>query len=367
MSTIREIELSEVISSLPEARPYEPLSTLDGTAALFLCALGFEDRCLVVPRSLAEHGFSCQQAVHLEYATNLKHNSRNRTELVRSLRLMSRGDVHRMPSDVEDFPASLRSLLALIVSATGDKPPVVVFDISVAANRLLMTCMKVLLEHDVRLRVLYSEAARYYPTEEDYNRNPSRWESDKALGLERGVSDVKVSPAYPGCHVDQLPDCVVLFPSFKRERANAIISYVDPSLLTLPRDKVIWLLGKPHLPENQWRINAMRFINRLVDVPNYEVSTFDYKESLCVLHDVHRRRVGRYRFTLAPIGSKMSALGAALFCYIHPDVRILFATPKEYNARQYSDGCVATWMVDFGDLSRIRDLLDKVGLLVVKD
>ena len=75
----------------------------------------------------------------------------------------------------------------------------------------------------------------------------------------------------------------------------------------------------------------------------------------------------RYTITLSPLGSKMQALGTALFCYMHPDVRVIFSTPKEYNATQYSKGCKEVWKLDFGPLSELRRRLDQVGTLRVEE
>jgi hypothetical protein len=63
----------------------------------------------------------------------------------------------------------------------------------------------------------------------------------------------------------------------------------------------------------------------------------------------------------------MQAVGAALFAHIHPDVAVLFAMPKEYNAAQYSDGCVDTWLVDFGCVTKLRESLDQIGTLWLQE
>jgi hypothetical protein len=97
------------------------------------------------------------------------------------------------------------------------------------------------------------------------------------------------------------------------------------------------------------------------------VSTFDYQDSLRILEKIHLERANTFRLTLSPMGSKMQALGAALFCCLHPDVRVVFVTPREYNAAHYSEGCKATWMIDFGFLPRMRDLLDRVGQLSIEE
>jgi hypothetical protein len=143
---------------------------------------------------------------------------------------------------------------------------------------------------------------------------------------------------------------------------------VDASLLANPEGKVVWLLGIPHLTEDRWRLDAMKRINAIgVDMPQYEVSTFDYRDTLRVLESLHVDKSDSHTITLSPLGSKMQALGTALFCYMHPDVRLIFSTPKEYNAALYSEGCKDIWEVDLGGLGELRGRLDEVGTLRIEE
>ena len=221
---------------------------------------------------------------------------------------------------------------------------------------------------EVDLNILYSEAAIYHPTNDEYKAKPAAWRDEAELGLERGVSDVRPSREFPGQHFDQLPDAIILFPTFKAERSRAVIAFVDPSLIGVKGDQVIWLLGVPHLQENRWRIEALKEINDLDDRDiQHEISTLDYKETLSRLDSIYEQLSDTCKLTLSPIGSKMQALGSSLFSYIHPDTRIVFAIPNEYNAAQYSEGYRETWIIEFGPLSYLRYLLGSVGSVVIRD
>jgi hypothetical protein len=63
----------------------------------------------------------------------------------------------------------------------------------------------------------------------------------------------------------------------------------------------------------------------------------------------------------------MQVIGLSLFHHIHPDVTILFVTPKEYDADKYSEGCLETWKIDFGEVNKIKEILDKIGTLELKN
>ena len=358
-------ELAELLSGLASPVEWTPGSEAIADD-LFLCALGFEPRCLTVARARREGQHRSGRVAYLKYSTNLADNEANLSELDACLRAVSKS-VEPLETDVADFPGRLRALLELVKTESATRPSVSL-DISVMANRLLLRCVKILLDYDVSLRILYSEAAIYHPTKDEYEREPAKWKTDDVLGLERGVSDVMPSIDHPGDTLDPIPDVVLLFPSFKAERSKAIISFVDPSLLNNPGQKVVWLVGAPHHDTDRWRIDAMKTLNEIaVTAKQYEVSTFDYKDTLRVLGELHKELAGAYRLTLSPLGSKMQALGTALFCHMHSDVRVIFATPKEYNAAQYSKGCKAIWKIDFGSLVDVREKLRTVGRLEVVD
>jgi hypothetical protein len=240
-------------------------------------------------------------------------------------------------------------------------------DISVIANRALFRCMKVLLTSQVRLKILYAEAGVYHPTQRQFADNRDQWIADDEMGLEQGVSDVRISRQFPGQQLDLLPDCVILFPSFKANRSNAVLAKVDPALLSNAGENVIWLLGVPHHNDDRWRLAAMREINRLDQSSIcHEVSTFQYKETLQQLNVIYEERCTRANITLSPLGSKMQALGSVLFCQMHPDVRVILSVPKQYNASHYSSGCKGLWEIDFGAVPTLSRTLDDVGTLTLE-
>ena len=110
----------------------------------------------------------------------------------------------------------------------------------------------------------------------------------------------------------------------------------------------------------------MREINKILDsAPSYEVSTFDYKETLEILERIYQARDCKYHVSISPLGSKMQSVGIALFWYMRQEVSIVFAMPEEYNARQYSEGCKDTWQIEFGNLNKIRENMDRVGKLEI--
>ena len=86
MAKIVKCELTDIVSDL------ESISALDvcelgsgDTDDLFLCALGFEPRCLTLPCRLAGSGYKANKAYFFKYSTNLEDNAVNLPELERNL------------------------------------------------------------------------------------------------------------------------------------------------------------------------------------------------------------------------------------------------------------------------------------------
>ncbi|MGO9270591.1 MAG: hypothetical protein ACLQOO_10120 [Terriglobia bacterium] len=230
MARLRMIELAEIMKLLPDAVPFRPEKEMPPEVdEVFICALGFEGRCLAIPSQLAEGKYRANRAVYFEYSTNRDDNTVNRPALEGALGRIARG-TQVIQVDSLESPAQIRSLLEGGVES--GRPRRVTFDISVASNRLVFRVLGVLLSVDCHLRLLYSEARLYHPTKDEYASDPARWSRDEGFGTEHGVGEVGAAHEYPGRHLDPLPNSIIVFPSFKPDRARAAINLVDPALLT---------------------------------------------------------------------------------------------------------------------------------------
>ncbi len=362
MARIKEIELVDILGDLPEIIALDCEKCVSGEDYdIFFCALGFEDRFLIIPEQLTKvKDFKCKQAFYFEYSTNVEDNTVNRPRLLSAFqRFADSWDFLRC--DEDDFTKKLRELLSRII--TSKQKPKIIFDISACSSKLMLSVMKVLLEFDIYLRIVYSEAATYHPTLEEFQEGPEKWTTEEGFGIAQGVGKVVPSPEHTGTRREN-PDVVIAFPTFKPERTNAIITYIDESLSIRPENRVVWIVGDPHMDEEtkRKRKDIMRKINKISgEAPSYEVCTFNYKKTLEALDQIYRNKNLDCHINISALGSKMQSLGTSLFCYIRPNVSVYLATPKKYNPRQYTEGCKATWQIDFGNLENIRGMLDKVG------
>lgn len=366
MARVQQHALHEVLAHMPAAEVLSGRSLPRGRYDAFVCALGFEQRCPVIPQALADEGYVFDRAVYFEYDRNARDNQANAGQLLSAL--------GRLADEVDPLAYSdtalFREVVGPVARARVGPRPSIVFDISAASNDLILRCMSVLLDVDVDLTLTYCEAAVYHPTREEFEADAEEWTSDDKLGLQRGVDRISTSVAHPGDHGELLPDVIVVFPTFSRDRPRALLSEVNPDFLTEGSTRVFWVLGEPHAREDAWRADAQRRINSLEEVPHSQCvscSTFDYTATALLLERLYQEHCGDNHITIAPMGAKMQAVGTGLFCCARPDVRVMFAIPQEYNAERYSEGCKAQWVLGLGSTANLKTALRRVDNLAVVD
>ncbi|MBX3412413.1 MAG: hypothetical protein KF708_06980 [Pirellulales bacterium] len=364
MPSIVQSRLEELLPQLPKLEEITAATLTEYSTDLYLCALGFEERCHSIPALMGQNQCAARQGVYITVRTNREDNERNLPRLHELMQAFC-GTTVSLDADDPNFERTLKRTISHLATDVG-QTPTITFDISVAANRLLLRTFKTLLESDVNLRIVYAEAAAYHPTHDEYHRDKERWTADGTIGMEEGVSFVVPSPSYAGQQLDPLPNCVILFPSFRKDRSLAVLSAVDETLVVSRHEDVMWIIGRPHHGADAWRIDAMREINQIPpDSPQQEIGTFDYLETLMELERIYRRRWERYNITISPLGSKLQAIGIGLFCYLHPEIRVMFSAPRRYNAQVWSSGCRAAWSITFDSTIELRERLAAVGQISI--
>lgn len=357
---LKETELAEIIGQLPGINNIvlEPI-TEKGQEQLFICACGFEDRALAIPSRLAETGnYRSEHSLILEHMTNKEDNAVNWPKLTRLLTQISSQHQELLYED-EDFAARLDSVLDSVLSRDDGELPFVSFDISACSSKMLLSTLRILLERNIHLRILYTEASTYHPTLKELQRSPEDWTVD-GKGISKGILTVGALPLYAGLNIDELPILLVAFPTFKPERIRAIIAALQPA-------EIIWIIGIPHAAENQWRKKAMREINLLSgNERTHELKTFDYVETYTLLEQLCNEYQNQYHMVIAPHGGKLQDVGIGLFCMLRQDMELWFSTPESFNPAQYTSGVKDLWQIDFDTIQHVVNLLQSVGKLQLR-
>jgi hypothetical protein len=218
----------------------------------------------------------------------------------------------------------------------------------------------------VHLTLLYTEAAVYRPTEEEFQDERERFTGTGEVGLDDGVLDVTIAGENTGVPSPNLPQSLIVFPGFSRDRVRAIISQLDSDWIVAPEFALLtWMIGLPPHQDLLWRRQALYEIHDVSNVAGdtHDVSTLDYRETLRALDDAYVSPETEANIAIAALGSKMQAVGIALFCCARSDVSVYLARPRAYNASSYTQGVRCSWQLELGDTSRLRHELRKVGTL----
>lgn len=348
MAQVREVTLEEAIQHLPPIAELRPEDVRGSKRdAVFICALGFEDRSLSMPRMLADSGYTAERVIVLEYDTNRDDNEKNRPALEACLRRISSHESARVPVQSNDYPEQLdRVLRDALGRSAGAAQPSVTLDISACCSRGIIEGLCLLFGYQLTLRIAYSEAAVYHPTEEEFRARPDDWLTEEGAGLAHGVVSIWESSVHPGCNPDHLPNLLVAFPTFKPERTQKLISSGEAQIA-----QSVWIVGVPRLDENRWRVGAMRSINGLsAGVECYEVSTFEYLDCLRRLEQLCHKYGRTHHPLVSPLGSKLQDVAVGLFLQLRRDVSVWFSVPERFNPKLYTEGTRALWRIDLGDV-----------------
>lgn len=356
MATLKVHTLDDLMAGFDAPQRLDTALSVRGVNfGVLLLALGFEPRVASVARRLADLGGRVEEICLVEYGTNESDNERLEPELLEQLSRLSPA-ITRLRLEDDDFTSQLSEMLR--PQGADEGPKRLLFDISVASNRLVLTAMGIILDSDAVLEIAYAEASRYAPSRSEYEQDPARWASE---GLTQGVGDIHLGFSHGGEQLDPLPDCLAVIPGYGRDRVQAVISWLLPAGLLGGSDQIVWLIGRPHLPEDAWRAQALADIHQLDEAAQrMELDTFDYRQTLERLESLYAERAGEHQLTLVPMGSKLQAVGVALFCRLRPDVRVVFASPERYLADGYSDGCREMWDIFIGP---VRDVCERLSLI----
>ena len=320
---------------------------------LLIHAPGFEDRTVAFPGTLkAVAGAS---ALLLNYRP---YNSLNRNEEVRRL-LMMAGVCEIIECiydrfDPTEFDVFLRELLSK------HNYERVVVDISSMSKLAVVLVLDACRSVEVEMDVLYAEAARYGPTESEFEDARVATEGHRpSLQIYSGVQGVVRTRPLASVSMQGQPTAAVAFMSFNDALTQTLLNTVYPARLFL-------INGRP--PEMSWREEATAWIHERLRLewsadnpvsrgragssalPERVASTLDYRETVALLLELYWELSAAHRILLAPTGSKMQTVGCALVKGLHPDIHIEYPSAEGFR-EEYSDGIGRKWRVSLGLLS----------------
>jgi len=317
-------------------------------------APGFEDRTMAVTEAVVPSPGAC--AILLDY---LPFNPENRLSDVREA-LMARG-IEIGDADILKYdrfePGDFETRLQTRLLAHGGRRAVV--DISTMSKLEIMLVLNVCHALGLCVRILYSEAVEYGPSEEEFKSAREKNEIHRpTLQVFTGVHGVVRVDSVASVAMQGQPTAALVFMSFNDALTQILLNTVYPGRLFL-------INGRP--PVHSWREAATAWIHDQVrreweednpvqpavdggvPLPKRVVSTLDYRETVSLLLQLYWELSANHRILLAPAGSKLQAVGCYLVKALHPDIHIEYPSPEGF-LPPYSTGVGPRWLLDLGQL-----------------
>lgn len=322
---MRVLRTDEKLTALPKPT----LERVDrfslGTKDCLIVCAGFEDRALSVLKN-AVAGSSDFTVVIIDY---LPFIPENRTKEIRTLCKQSGLTTIEVIYD-RQCPAGFGDLLLESVSGCGRR---VFLDISGMSRLLIVQAIVAMGRRDAGFKecvIAYSEAKTYPPSQNEAEAAIAKSvlaPTYSVLFLSSGVFEVTVIPELSSTVFPMGPTRLIAFPSLDAYQLTALRAELQPSRFT-------FIHGNPPSPENAWRPDAIRRMNRLDGIPHeaQSASTLDYRETLDGLLRLYGMHSERERLLISPTGSKMQAVAVGLFRSFIDDVQIVYPTPKEFRS-----------------------------------
>lgn len=321
-------------------RKTEPLS--------LIAAQGFEQRSVGVIEALAKTRVIVQDVVIGEHPRQEDANRRYADRFDNAARAVCTKPSLKLPLDYDG--AWVRQALE---QCDGER---VVLDITGIGTRGLFGSLDAAASTGRQITLAYSEAREYWPKRVDWEALNA--ELSAPIGLSELVDSkpwlfgyehtVELVAGHEGYDSAGSARALVGFLPFKCARLAAVLSAEDYT-------EFLFIAGCPRLPENHWRLEALRRINEEI-VKQWrveEMSTFGYRNALKELADlllVENSFLERYDVHIALMGSKLQDVACWVFSNIVRSVTVVVSVPSRYYPEAFSEGTGAQWAFDLTPL-----------------
>lgn len=309
---------------------------------LFIGAYGFEDRSSGW-LNLQERGEILTDALMFRYRRPKGKNRRN--SIRKALERVGAASPIEVTYDYSArFPGNIEEIIdAEFVKNAFDVDEIVV-DISSMSKLLILLCLCKLSDYSGKVRIVYSEAEDYSPSEGQYKA-----EGDE-MGLiatypSQGVESIIRTKCLSSIRMQGQPVTLIAFCSFNEQLVRQMLGGLSPH-------RLIFINGKPPRRDYVWREYATQQIHeRLIqeyaeDNPQdattglllNTTSTLAYKETVEELNRLYSQLGLHERIVCAATGSKMQTVGLFFYKIYHPDIHIEYPTPNSYFVEGMTQG-----------------------------
>jgi len=374
---VRRHSLDDALATLP------PMEKYDGNIRdidLFICAVGFEDRVLAVPKSLTSAcDITINSALIGRYKTNPEENLVNEKLLAPVLvSLGARLSYFHADSPEQVHKAIQSALLNLNKEFTSH----VVLDISGGSSSFIISALNSLFRSDIDfdVTIFYTTADVYHAPKNINAEHPiSVWTEEDMREL--GVDSVTTNELIPGIHHDHLPNYVIAIPSMFTARMQRGLSHLGIGNLSGADESVYWILPSTEDATHQWRQSQvekslLRMINGEPELDGVAIQSLpDGRWSYCdaldyidctrtVMNQIDNH--SDHNISLIHVGSKLQAVGVSLALAARREVSVVNTRPQSFSAATYSKGQGEVYCIRLESLKKLVRKLAGVGSINIE-
>jgi len=338
--------------SFPEIQDFD-IQSFQKPAA-YIGAAGFEDRALAVLDKAKQRKNTFEYVIGVEYEPFDPRNRKEEFQKLASKAVSNESNIKWVTYNREkpgEFGGALTHILQICSQVAH-----IYLDISAMSKFLSLILLQALRDIDASLTITYVEPEVYHPNKKEFREKIEEAKRTRKVPefLTSGVYEVITTSALSSVSMQSYSTALVAFPTFNHKLLSALQSEVTP------QDLII-LEGEPLRDSNKWRRSAVKQLNELFYSSARKtevVSTFYYKETVEQLEALYKEYQFTHEFIIAPANSKLQTVGVFFFKQMHPEVQIVYPTPKSFLLEQYTEGIMQVHQIPFSNFRQFIGNLD---------
>ncbi|SHJ40798.1 hypothetical protein SAMN02745146_3064 [Hymenobacter daecheongensis DSM 21074] len=328
MNNVDKVQLSDLASLYPD--------NID----LFICCASFETRCLSIAKALTPGRISKSLICFSEDPAGLGPKFKaNKSILLQRFA----ASATEAPLRHNDPIATANTLVSRLSVLAKEEVRICVVDITTFTHEALLILLRVLTivfhKSSCNITFVYAAAQEY-----------SVGDPQSKKWLTRGVGTVRSVLGYGGEMNPAKGIHLVILMGFEQERARKLVELFEPAKVSLGIGRKATSVNESH-----YRINMFSFKN--LAIRKEEVDKFNFS---CTSPDQTRKDLRRhiskytdYNTVIVTLNTKLSTIGAGLYCVESPQTQICYVPANLYNVKGYSspdDSCYVYTLENFWNL-----------------
>jgi len=318
--------------------------------SVYIGVAGFEDRCFTFLGECSKNDMRFQSVIGIKYEPFDEKNKVSKFEDF-ALKVTKISKFKWMIYDrrnPEEFSYSIKHIEKLLEFEEN-----VVIDISGMSKFLIVVLLYGLKDYSGNIHIVYCEAEFYHPLKEEYEKEKEKLaENTFPAFLTTNVYKIVTTTELSSTSMQGYPLLIIAFPTFNYKEMYTLLNEITPQYL-------FKIEGNPREEHNQWRLKALRCINRKLDrdfdpniegIYNKELSTFEYVNTIEILNEIYKKHKYIHKCIIAPTGSKLQTLGVLFFKQMYPEIQLIYPVTTEF-LEEYTEGCTEIWHIKFETFS----------------